>query len=67
LAEELTYEDAETFTSKVQTIRENYFTATSTKIETVVTDEPIVEEAEVNKPKLDPRMAGYVSALKKTN
>lgn len=67
LAEELSYEDAESFTSKVQTIRENYFTATSTKIETVVTDEPIVEEAEVNKPKLDPRMAGYVSALKKTN
>ena len=68
LAEELTYEDAETFTSKVQTIRENYFTATSTKIETVVTDEPIVEEAEAPRAKnLDPRMAKYVSALKQTN
>ena len=66
LAEELSFEDAETFTSKVQTIRENYFTATSTKIETVVTDEPIVEETEVKTKNLDPRMAGYVSALKKT-
>ena len=67
LAEELSFEDAETFQAKVQTIRENYFTATSTKIETVVTDEPIVEEAEVKTKNLDPRMAGYVSALKKTN
>ena len=67
LAEELSFEDAETFASKVQTIRENYFTATSTKIETVVTDEPIVEETEVKTKNLDPRMAGYVSALKKTN
>ena len=68
LAEELSFEDAETFQAKVQTIRENYFSQTSTKIETVVTDEPIVEEVEAAKAKnLDPRMAGYVSALKKTN
>ncbi len=68
LAEELSFEDAETFQAKVQTIRENYFSQTSTKIETVVTDEPIVEEVEANKAKnLDPRMAGYLAALKKTN
>ena len=66
LAEELSFEDAETFQAKVQTIRENYFTqVTSTTIETVVTDEPIVEEVEANKAKpLDPRMAMYVNALK---
>ena len=68
LAEELSFEDAETFQAKVQTIRENYFSQTSTKIETVVTDEPIVEEVEAAKAKnLDPRMAGYLAALKKTN
>ena len=65
LAEELSFEDADTFQAKVQTIRENYFTqVTSTTIETVVTDEPIVEEVETVKAKLDPRMASYVNALK---
>lgn len=65
LVEELTFEDAETFATKVSTIRENYFTqTTSTKIETVVTDEPIVEEVEPVKANLNPRMAAYVSALK---
>lgn len=65
LAEELSFEDAETFQAKVQTIRENYFTVkSSTTIETVVTDEPIVEEVEAPKANLDPRMAMYVNALK---
>ena len=64
LVEELTFEDSETFTSKVATIRENYFTqTTSTKIESVVTDEPIVEEVETPAVKLDPRMAAYVTAI----
>jgi hypothetical protein len=68
LAEELSFEDAETFQAKVQTIRENYFTQmASTTIETVVTDEPIVEQVEQKQVKLDPRMASYVSALKQTN
>lgn len=64
LAEELSFEDAETFQAKVQTIRENYFTVKSSTIETVVTDTPIVEEVEAPKANLDPRMAAYVSALK---
>lgn len=64
LAEELSFEDVETFTSKVQTIRENYFTnVTSTNIESVVTDEPVVEDL-TEEVKLDPRMKAYVSALK---
>lgn len=67
LAEELSFEDAETFTSKVQTIRENYFTnVTSTNIESVVTDTPIVEDL-TEEVKLDPRMKAYVSALKQIN
>lgn len=67
LAEELSFEDAETFTSKVQTIRENYFTnVTSTNIESVVTDEPVVEDL-TEEVKLDPRMKAYVSALKQIN
>ena len=64
LVEELTFEDGETFATKVATIRENYFTqTTSTKIESVVTDEPIVEEVETPAVKLDPRMAAYVTAI----
>lgn len=67
LAEELSFEDVETFTSKVQTIRENYFTnVTSTNIESVVTDEPVVEDL-TEEVKLDPRMKAYVSALKQIN
>lgn len=63
LAEELSFEDAESFQAKVQTIRENYFTVKTSTIETVVTDEPIVEEVEAPKAKLDPRMAAYVTAI----
>ena len=67
LAEELSFEDAETFASKVQTIRENYFTnVTSTNIESVVTDQPVVEDL-TEEVKLDPRMKAYVSALKQIN
>lgn len=67
LAEELSFEDAETFASKVQTIRENYFTnVTSTNIESVVTDEPVVEDL-TEEVKLDPRMKAYVTALKQIN
>lgn len=63
LAEELSFEDAKTFQTKVQTIRENYFTVKTSTIETVVTDTPIVEEVEAPKANLTPRMAAYVSAL----
>jgi hypothetical protein len=66
LAEELSFEDVETFASKVQIIRENYFTnVTSTNIESVVTDEPVVEDL-TEQVKLDPRMKAYVTALSQT-
>jgi len=62
LAEELAYDDADTFASKVQTIRENYFTNKVTKklVESVVTDTPLV----LNEEKVvDPSMKNYMSVL----
>src|SRR6056300_175743 len=64
LAEELAFEDSETFEKKVQTIRENYFNGkTSTTVESVVTDSPVEELTEDAKP-VDPQMARYLNALK---
>jgi len=63
LAEELSFEDSETFEKKVQTIRENYFTnkATSTLVESVVTDSPIENLTEEKA--VDPSIKRYMSAL----
>jgi hypothetical protein len=65
LAEELSYEDAETFQKKVQTIRENYFTTkAAADVKSVVTDAPVdtlTEETKVS----DPKMSAYLSALSK--
>jgi hypothetical protein len=65
LAEELSYEDAETFQKKVQTIRENYFTTKATAdVKSVVTDAPVdtlTEETKIS----DPKMSAYLSALSK--
>jgi uncharacterized coiled-coil protein SlyX len=64
LVEELTYEDAETFETKVKTIRENYFTTKATaEVKSVVTDAPV--EALTEGKKLDPVMSAYLSALNK--
>jgi rRNA-processing protein FCF1 len=65
LAEELSYEDAETFSSKIQTIRENYFTnKASTIVESVVTDSPVESLNEDKKPSInDPKMKNYMSVL----
>lgn len=62
LAEELSFEDAETFGKKVQTIRENYFTnkVTST-IETVITDTPV--DTLTEEKAIDPKMKQYLSVL----
>ena len=65
LAEELSFEDEETFAKKVQTIRENYFTGkTSTNVEYVVSDGPVEDLTEDNKQPVDPQMAKYLNALK---
>jgi hypothetical protein len=61
LAEELTYEDAESFKKKLQTIRENYFTNKSTTlVESVVTDSPVITEEFKS---VDPMMKSYLSVL----
>jgi hypothetical protein len=66
LAEELSYEDAESFEAKVKTIRENYFTKKATTIvESVVTDSQ-VELTEEKKTQVDPTMNAYLSALNKS-
>ena len=64
LAEELSYEDAESFATKVQTIRENYFTTKAqAEVTSVVTDEPVEVITEEATKKVDPTMARYLSAL----
>jgi len=68
LAEELTFEDDVSFERKVQTIRDNYFSAvsatqnsTKTMVDTIVTDEPIVinESAKIT----DVKIAAYAELL----
>lgn len=67
LAEELSYEDAESFAKKVQTIRENYFAKKAgTIVESVVTDTPVETLTEEKKPQVDPTMNAYLSALNKS-
>jgi hypothetical protein len=62
LAEELSYEDVESFSTKLQTIRENYFvTKANADVKSVVTDEPIVEQKVLNE-----TISRYVQALGKT-
>ena len=61
LAEELSFEDTESFKTKLQTIKENYFGKKSTVVESVVTDTPVVLSEEVKS--VDPVMAGYLKAL----
>ena len=68
LAEELTFEDDASFERKVQTIRDNYFSAvsatqnsTKTIVDHIVTDEPIVinESAKIT----DVKIAAYAELL----
>ena len=66
LAEELSFEDAESFETKVKTIRENYFsgkTVSESKVDSVVTDAPVEQLTEEVKKNIDPRMSAYLSAL----
>ena len=66
LVEELSYEDAETYETKVKTIRENYFAGKKTEVASVVTDAPVEVLTEEKKPAaVDPKMSAYLSALNK--
>jgi len=63
LAEELSYEDVDSFGTKLQTIRENYFGngKANADVKSVVTDEPVAEEKVLSE-----SMSRYTSALGKT-
>ena len=66
LTEELSYEDEDSFKTKVQTIRENYFNSKpSAIVESVVTDTPVQELAEQVSGYVDPLVALYANAIKK--
>ena len=69
LVEELSYDDEESFKTKVQTIRENYFTGKSSSVlvESVVTDSPVEEINESKYTNIDPTVAAYAQALKQYN
>ena len=68
LVEELSFEDEDTFRTKVQTIRENYFTVKPHgTVETVVTDTPVEELQESASQHIDPSVAQYLAAIKKYN
>lgn len=64
LIEELSFEDTESFSKKLSTIRENYFAkkATKTEVTSVVTDEPVQDLTESVK-KLDPAMKATMDLL----
>ena len=63
LAEELAFEDAESFKTKLQTIKENYFGKKATAdVKSPVSDEPVQLEEEAAT--VDPVMAQYLAALK---
>jgi hypothetical protein len=66
LAEELSYEDSDTFATKLQTIRENYFGGKKviSDVKSVVTDTPVETLNEVA-PMVDPSVKKYLSALDK--
>ena len=68
LAEDLSYDNEESFGKKLAVIRENFFQQKSSSqkqlVESVVTDEPVqLEEETVRKDPIDPAISAYVSAL----
>ena len=62
LAEDIDFEDEETFAQKVSTIKESYFTKKTPQIVGEEIDETVEEEAEVSDV-----MSRYVSALRQTH
>jgi len=64
LIEELDVTDLTSFSNKVKTIRESYFTQKPTKtVETIVTDKPVIEEETKPKQFSNPQMKSYLSIL----
>ena len=64
LVAEVAFEDAETYQSKVKTLRESYFTTKTTSgVTSVVTDTPVEVITEAGSKQVDPKMSAYLSAL----
>jgi len=64
LVAEVTFDDAETYESKVKTLRESYFTTKTTSgVTSVVTDTPVEVITEAGSKRTDPKMSAYLSAL----
>jgi len=65
LAEELSYEDSDTFSTKLKTIRENYFGAKKviSEVNSVVTDTPV--ETLTESAPIDPSVKKYLTELNK--
>jgi len=63
LVEELSFDNIESFTDKVKTLRESYFNSKTAEVGSVVTDSPVEELTEETKKEIDPQMARYLSAL----
>lgn len=62
LAEELVFEDVDSFKTKLQTIKENYFgKKQNVVVESVVTDEPV--QLNEDAPAISPQMAAALRAL----
>ena len=64
LVAEVAFEDAETYESKLKTLRESYFTTKTTSgVTSVVTDTPVEVLTEAGTKVVDPKMSAYLSAL----
>jgi hypothetical protein len=64
LVAEVAFDDAETYESKIKTLRESYFTTKTTSgVTSVVTDTPVEVLTESGSKKTDPKMSAYLSAL----
>ena len=66
LAEELSFEDGDTFKGKLGAIRESFFTKKKAKplTESIVSDEPVTLTEDAPKKQIDPAMQAYLSAIK---
>ena len=64
LVAEVNFDDAETYETKVKTLRESYFTTKTTSgVTSVVTDTPVEVITEAGSKQVDPKMSAYLSAL----
>jgi hypothetical protein len=63
LVNEIAFEDSAAFETKVKTIRESYFTKTTSGVKSVVTDSPVEVLTESGAKVVDAKMSAYLSVL----